>query len=290
MARMRELKIQQNTTSRKEDPSLEKYFTEIGKFKLLTGNEEAALAQLIKAGDPVALEKLINANLRFVVSVAKQYLGQGLSLPDLIEEGNLGLIKAARRFYETRGFKFISYAVWWIRQSILWALSTQVRVVKLPSHQYDLVGKMKKASGKLEQDFEREPTDEELRQEMGMTPEMFKTTRGALLGSHVRIDLPSRHDSSDKLSDSMADGESITDTTLLYNDLKADLERSFSILKGREADVIRLYFGLGGIQSCTLEEIGGRFDVTRERVRQIKEKAIGRLRHSRNSRHLLKHL
>jgi RNA polymerase primary sigma factor len=289
MARMRQLKIQKSVTDRRDEPSLEKYLHEIDRYDLIKAEAEVEVAKAAREGDQQARQKLVQANLRFVVSVAKQYQGQGMKLVDLIQEGNLGLIKASERFDETRGFKFISYAVWWIRQTILLSIAEQSRVVTLPGHKINIITKMNKAYARLEQDFEREPSNEELEEVLDMTPEAVQQAREHQARNHIRIDLPYSPGSSDKFSDTMR-GEESTDRPILSEDLKSDIERSLSRLKGKEADVLRLYFGLGQDESYTLEQIGGRLHLSRERARQIKDKAIGRLKHYRGSRHLLKHL
>ena len=282
---MRQLKITKQVTNR-ETASLDKYLQEIGKVDLITAEEEVELAQRIKAGDQIALEKLTKANLRFVVSVAKQYQNQGLTLPDLINEGNLGLIKAAKRFDETRGFKFISYAVWWIRQSILQALAEQSRIVRLPLNKIGSINKINKAYAKLEQEFERTPTAVELAESLDMTiDEVKQSLKNA--GRHVSMDAPLKQgdESSSTMYDVLRTGESpAPDDQLMTESLRREIERSLKTLTPREADVIRLYFGLNGEHPMTLEEIGERFDLTRERVRQIKEKAIRRLKHTSRSR------
>src|ERR1700740_1328884 len=272
---MRQLKITKSITNR-ESQSLEKYLKEIGKVDFSTPEEEVKLARKIKQGDESALDRLVKANLRFVVSVSKQYQNQGLSLPDLINEGNLGLIKAARRFDETRGFKFISYAVWWIRQSILQALAEQSRIVRLPLNKIGSINKINKAYAKLEQQLEREPTADEIAVLMDMMPsDVFETLKNS--GRHVSMDAPlSINDEGGSMYDVMEEKDSLSpDKELLIDSLRQEIERSLNTLTTREADVVRLYFGLNGNQSLTLEEIGARFDLTRERVRQIKEKAGG---------------
>ena len=282
---MRQLKITKQVTNR-DTASLDKYLQEIGRVDLITAEEEVELARKIKAGDKVALEKLTKANLRFVVSVSKQYQNQGLSLPDLINEGNLGLIKAAQRFDETRGFKFISYAVWWIRQSILQALAEQSRIVRLPLNKIGSINKINKAFAKLEQEFERTPTAVELAESLDMTiDEVKQSLKNA--GRHVSMDAPLKQgdESSSTMYDVLRTGESpAPDDQLMTESLRREIERSLKTLTPREADVIRLYFGLNGEHPMTLEEIGERFDLTRERVRQIKEKAIRRLKHTSRSR------
>jgi len=279
---MRQLKITKQVTNR-ETASLDKYLQEIGKVDLITADEEVELAQRIKAGDQVALEKLTKANLRFVVSVAKQYQNQGLTLPDLINEGNLGLIKAAQRFDETRGFKFISYAVWWIRQSILQALAEQSRIVRLPLNKIGSINKINKTFAFLEQAHERQPSAEEIAKELDMTIEDVKQSLKNS-GRHVSMDAPLIDGEDSNLYDVLRSGESPNpDRDLLHESLRTEIERALETLTPREADVIRLYFGLAGQHSMTLEEIGETFDLTRERVRQIKEKAIRRLKHTSRS-------
>jgi RNA polymerase primary sigma factor len=290
MARMRQLKISKQVTNR-DTPSLDKYLTEIGKVKLITAQEEVELARRIKQGDNDALEALCKANLRFVVSVAKQYQGQGLTLPDLISEGNLGLIKAAGRFDETRGFKFISYAVWWIRQQILQSLAEQARIVRLPLNKIGSINKINKAFAKLEQEHERAPTATELAEMLEMSMEEVKTSMNNT-GRHLSMDAPMREDGdSGNMYDLMHNPEQPDPSEDLMNDsLRQEVERSLNGLTGREGDVIRLYFGLGGNPPHTLEEIGRKFDLTRERVRQIKEKAIRRLKHAGRGRSLRTYL
>ncbi|MBK6543390.1 MAG: RNA polymerase sigma factor RpoD/SigA [Flavobacteriales bacterium] len=287
---MRQLKISKQVTNR-DTPSLDKYLTEIGKVKLITAQEEVELARRIKDGDNDALEALCKANLRFVVSVAKQYQGQGLSLPDLISEGNVGLIKAAGRFDETRGFKFISYAVWWIRQQILQSLAEQARIVRLPLNKIGSINKINKAFAKLEQEHERPPTAHELAELLEMTLEEVKTSLNNT-GKHLSMDAPLREgEDSGTLMDLMKNHDLPDPMEALMTDsLKLEIERSLDALSTREADVIRLYFGLKGNQPHTLEEIGQKFDLTRERVRQIKEKAIRRLKHTGRSRTLQAYL
>ncbi|GLU42515.1 RNA polymerase sigma factor RpoD/SigA [Allomuricauda sp. NBRC 101325] len=286
---MRQLKITKQVTNR-ETASLDKYLQEIGKVDLITADEEVELAQRIKAGDQVALEKLTKANLRFVVSVAKQYQNQGLTLPDLINEGNLGLIKAAQRFDETRGFKFISYAVWWIRQSILQALAEQSRIVRLPLNKIGSINKINKTFAFLEQAHERTPSAEEIAKELDMTVEDVKQSLKNS-GRHVSMDAPLIDGEDSNLYDVLRSGESPNpDKDLLHESLRTEIERALETLTPREADVIRLYFGLAGQHSMTLEEIGETFDLTRERVRQIKEKAIRRLKHTSRSKILKTYL
>jgi RNA polymerase primary sigma factor len=286
---MRQLKITKQVTNR-ETASLDKYLQEIGKVELITAEEEVALAQRIKQGDRAALEKLTKANLRFVVSVSKQYQNQGLSLPDLINEGNLGLIKAAQRFDETRGFKFISYAVWWIRQSILQALAEQSRIVRLPLNKIGSINKINKAYARLEQEFEREPNAEEIAEELEVTEtEVKESMKNA--GRHVSMDAPLIQDEENNMYDVLRSEEAITpETELLYESLRKEIDRAISTLTQRECDVVKLYFGLNGSHPMTLEEIGEKFDLTRERVRQIKEKAIRRLKHNSRSKILKSYL
>ncbi len=286
---MRQLKITKQVTNR-ETASLDKYLQEIGKVDLITADEEVELARKIKAGDQLALEKLTKANLRFVVSVAKQYQNQGLTLPDLINEGNLGLIKAAQRFDETRGFKFISYAVWWIRQSILQALAEQSRIVRLPLNKIGSINKINKAYAQLEQEHEREPSASEIAGilEMGES-DVKESMRNA--GRHVSMDAPLVDGEDSNLYDVLRSDESPNpDEGLLTDSLRTEIERALETLTEREADVVRLYFGLGGQHAMTLEEIGEKFDLTRERVRQIKEKAIRRLKHTSRSKILKTYL
>jgi len=286
---MRQLKITKQVTNR-ETASLDKYLQEIGKVDLITADEEVELAQRIKAGDQIALEKLTKANLRFVVSVAKQYQNQGLTLPDLINEGNLGLIKAAQRFDETRGFKFISYAVWWIRQSILQALAEQSRIVRLPLNKIGSINKINKTFAFLEQAHERMPSAEEIAKELDMNVDDVKQSLKNS-GRHVSMDAPLIDGEDSNLYDVLRSGESPNpDRELLHESLRTEIERALETLTPREADVIRLYFGLAGQHSMTLEEIGETFDLTRERVRQIKEKAIRRLKHTSRSKILKTYL
>jgi len=286
---MRQLKITKQVTNR-ETASLDKYLQEIGKVDLITADEEVELAQRIKAGDQIALEKLTKANLRFVVSVAKQYQNQGLTLPDLINEGNLGLIKAAQRFDETRGFKFISYAVWGIRQSILQALAEQSRIVRLPLNKIGSINKINKTFAFLEQSHERPPSAEEIAKELDMTINDVKESMKNS-GRHVSMDAPLVEGEDSNLYDVLRSGESPNpDKDLLHESLRTEIERALETLTPREADVIRLYFGLGNQHPMTLEEIGETFDLTRERVRQIKEKAIRRLKHTSRSKILKTYL
>ena len=286
---MRQLKITKQVTNR-ETASLDKYLQEIGKVELITADEEVELAQRIRQGDKIALEKLTKANLRFVVSVSKHYQNQGLSLPDLINEGNLGLIKAAQRFDETRGFKFISYAVWWIRQSILQALAEQSRIVRLPLNKIGSINKINKTYAKLEQEFEREPNAEEIAEALDITEaEVKESMKNA--GRHVSMDAPLVQDEDNNMYDVLKSDEVVTpETELLYESLRKEIDRAIGTLSQREADVVRLYFGLNGSHPMTLEEIGEKFDLTRERVRQIKEKAIRRLKHTSRSKILKSYL
>ena len=286
---MRQLKITKQVTNR-ETASLDKYLQEIGKVDLITAEEEVELAQRIREGDQIALEKLTKANLRFVVSVAKQYQNQGLSLPDLINEGNLGLIKAAQRFDETRGFKFISYAVWWIRQSILQALAEQSRIVRLPLNKIGSINKINKAYASIEQEEERAPSANEIATFLDMSESDVKESQRNS-GRHVSMDAPLVEGEDSNLYDVLRSGESPNpDRELLNASLSIEIERALETLTPREADVIRLYFGLESKQSLTLEEIGERFDLTRERVRQIKEEAIRRLKHASRSKILKTYL
>jgi len=286
---MRQLKIQKSITNR-ESASLDKYLQEIGREELINAEEEVILAQLIKQGDQRALERLTKANLRFVVSVSKQYQNQGLSLPDLINEGNLGLIKAAQRFDETRGFKFISYAVWWIRQSILQALAEQSRIVRLPLNQVGSLNKINKAYSKLEQEFEREPSAEELSLLLDIPEDKVSDTM-KIAGRHVSMDAPLIQGEESSLLDVMPNTDSPRADSLLMNEsLQREISRSLATLTERERDVVKLFFGIGMSHEYTLEEIGAKFDLTRERVRQIKEKAIRRLRHTSRSKLLKTYL
>ncbi|MBP6285774.1 MAG: RNA polymerase sigma factor RpoD/SigA [Ferruginibacter sp.] len=275
---MRQLKITKSITNR-ESQSLEKYLQEIGKVELITPEEEVKLAIRIKQGDQKALEKLTKANLRFVVSVAKQYQNQGLTLPDLINEGNLGLIKAAQRFDETRGFKFISYAVWWIRQSILQALAEQSRIVRLPLNKVGLTNRISKAFSQLEQEFEREPTPEELAFLLDMDAEEIAATLG-VAARHVSMDQPLADGEESTLIDVLVNHNAAnTDDELAFKaSLKTEIDRSLSTLTERQKDVIRFFFGIGVDHALSLEDIGEHFNLTRERVRQIKDKAITKLR------------
>ena len=286
---MRQLKITKQVTNR-ETASLDKYLQEIGRVDLITADEEVELAQRIKAGDVAALEKLTKANLRFVVSVAKQYQNQGLTLPDRINEGNLGLIKAAQRFDETRGFKFISYAVWWIRQSILQALAEQSRIVRLPLNKIGSINKINKMYAYLEQANERVPSAEEIARELDMSVNDVKESMKNA-GRHISMDAPLVEGEDSNLYDVIRSNESPNpDKSLILDSLRTEIERALETLTPREADVIRLYFGLGDQHAMTLEEIGETFDLTRERVRQIKEKAIRRLKHTSRSKILKTYL
>ncbi|MEM9821513.1 MAG: sigma-70 family RNA polymerase sigma factor [Bacteroidota bacterium] len=287
---MRQLKITKSITNR-ESQSLEKYLQEIGKVDLLTPEEEVDLAKKIKQGDQIALEKLTKANLRFVVSVAKQYQNQGLSLSDLINEGNLGLIKAAQRFDETRGFKFISYAVWWIRQSILQALAEQSRIVRLPLNKVGSLNKINKAFSELEQEYEREPSSDELAEMLEIPTEEVETTLG-VAARHVSMDAPFVEGEDNSLLDVLENSATPgTDQALEYKEsLRREIDRSLSTLTDRQCDVIKLYFGIGVEHPMSLEDIGERFGLTRERVRQIKDKAINKLRNTSRSKLLKNYL
>lgn len=285
---MRQLKITKSITNR-ESASLDKYLQEIGKEELITVEEEVELAQRIKKGDQEALEKLTKANLRFVVSVAKQYQNQGLSLPDLINEGNLGLIKAAEKFDETRGFKFISYAVWWIRQSILQALAEQSRIVRLPLNQVGSLNKINKAFGRFEQENERVPSPEELADMLDIPKEKVSDTL-RVSGRHVSVDAPFADGEDNNLLDVLVNTDSPNaDRGLINESLATEVDRALDTLTDREKDIIKHFFGIG-CSEMTLEEIGEKFGLTRERVRQIKEKAIRRLRHSSRSKLLKSYL
>ena len=285
---MRQLKITKSITNR-ESASLDKYLQEIGKEDLITVEEEVELAQRIRKGDQRALEKLTRANLRFVVSVAKQYQNQGLSLPDLINEGNLGMIKAAEKFDEPRGFKFISYAVWWIRQSILQALAEQSRIVRLPLNQVGSLNKINKAFSRFEQEHERRPSPEELAETLDLPAEKVADTL-RVSGRHISVDAPFVEGEDNSLLDVLVNDDSpVADKTLINESLSTEVERALATLTERERDIIRLFFGIN-CQEMTLEEIGEKFGLTRERVRQIKEKAIRRLRHSSRSKLLKTYL
>jgi RNA polymerase primary sigma factor len=288
---MRQLKITKQITNR-ETASLDMYLQDIGRVELITADEEVVLAQKIKQGDQKALDKLVKANLRFVVSVSKQYQNQGLSLPDLINEGNMGLIKAAQRFDETRGFKFISYAVWWIRQSILQALAEQSRIVRLPLNKIGAINKVNKTFAKLEQELEREPIAEEIAEILDILPEDIRETMKNQ-GRHMSMDAP--------LGTNVEDGgsmyelmenkhEASPDNELMLESLRNEISRALTSLTAREADVVKLYYGLSGGHSHSLEEIGEKFELTRERVRQIKEKAVRRLKHASRSKVLMGYL
>jgi len=286
---MRQLKISKQITNR-ESQSLDKYLQEIGKVDLVSAEVEVELARRIREGDQVALEKLTKANLRFVVSVAKQYQNNGLTLGDLINEGNLGLIKAAGRFDEKRGFKFISYAVWWIRQSIMQALAEQSRIVRLPLNRIGSLTKISKTLSDLEQKFQREPSAQEVAEVIGVTAEEV-THSLKIAGRHVSVDAPFSQGEDGSLLDVLSDvNESNPESEMMAESLILEVQRSLTALTTREAEVISLYFGLNGTQAMTLEEIAHKFDLTRERVRQIKEKATRRLRHTSKSRTLKSYL
>jgi RNA polymerase primary sigma factor len=287
---MRQLKITKSITNR-ESQSLEKYLQEIGRVELITPEEEVKLAIRIKQGDQKALDKLTKANLRFVVSVAKQYQNQGLTLPDLINEGNLGLIKAAQRFDETRGFKFISYAVWWIRQSILQALAEQSRIVRLPLNKVGLTNRIQKAYSQLEQQFEREPSPEELAEVLELEIEEVSSTLG-IGGRHISVDTPLSEGEDNTLIDVMENPNSESASeNLEYNEsLKTDIDRSLQTLTERQKEVICFFFGIGVDHPMSLEDIGDRFSLTRERVRQIKDKAITKLRSNSGAKSLRNYL
>jgi len=286
---MRQLKITKSITNR-DSASLDKYLQEIGREDLITAEDEVELAQKIKQGDQIALEKLVKANLRFVVSVSKQYQNQGLTLPDLINEGNLGLIKAAQRFDETRGFKFISYAVWWIRQSILQAIAEQARIVRLPLNQVGSLNRINKTFSKLEQEFEREPSPEEIAEVLEIEKDKV-TESQSISGRHVSVDAPFKDGEDGTLLDVLSNGNSPnTDITLIHESLQREIDRSLSTLTDRERDVIKDFFGIGIPHPLSLEEIGEKFGLTRERVRQIKEKGIRRLRHTSRSKLLKTYL
>ncbi|RLD46025.1 MAG: RNA polymerase subunit sigma [Bacteroidetes bacterium] len=286
---MRQLKIQKQVTNR-DTASLDKYLQEIGRVDLITAEEEVILAQKIKQGDEQALDKLTKANLRFVVSVSKQYQNQGLTLPDLINEGNLGLIKAAKRFDETRGFKFISYAVWWIRQSILQALAEQSRIVRLPLNKIGSINKINKAKAYLEQTLGQPPRNEDIAEYLDITVrEVKESLKNA--NRHVSLDAPLTSDDDTNMYDLMSTNDTPNpESQLLYESLRKEISRAITTLSERESDVIKLYFGLDGEHPLTLEEIGEEFDLTRERVRQIKEKAIRRLKHTSRSKILKTYL
>lgn len=285
---MRQLKITKSITNR-ESASLDKYLQEIGKEELITVEEEVDLAQRIRKGDQRALEKLTRANLRFVVSVAKQYQNQGLSLPDLINEGNLGLIKAAEKFDETRGFKFISYAVWWIRQSILQALAEQSRIVRLPLNQVGSLNKINKALARFEQEHERRPSSEELAEKLELAPDKVADTM-RVSGRHISVDAPFVEGEDNSLLDVLVNDDSpVADRTLINESLSKEVERALDTLADRERDIVKYFFGINAPE-MTLEEIGDKFGLTRERVRQIKEKAIRKLRQPTKSKLLKTYL
>lgn len=287
---MRQLKITKQITNR-ETASLDMYLQDIGRVELISPQDEVVLAQKIRAGDRDALNALVKANLRFVVSVSKQYQNQGISLPDLINEGNLGLIKAAQRFDETRGFKFISYAVWWIRQSILQALAEQSRIVRLPLNKIGAINRINKTLSKMEQEMEREPSYDEISEAVDMLPiDIYETMRNN--GRHLSMDAPlSLVDDGGSMYDVLQnDSASQPDKELMSESLKKEIYRALGTLTEREADVVKLFFGLGGVQPHSLEEIGEKFDLTRERVRQIKEKAVRRLKHGSRSKLLKAYL
>lgn len=285
---MRQLKITQSITNR-ESQSLDKYLHEIGKVDLITAEEEVILARKIREGDQAALERLTKTNLRFVVSVAKQYQNQGLTLGDLINEGNLGLIKAAKRFDETKGFKFISYAVWWIRQSILQAIAEQSRIVRLPLNQVGSLSKISKAFSRLEQEYEREPSPEELADILETTVDKISDTLSNS-GRHVSMDAPFVQGEENTLLDVLENHEPNTDSNLINESLSEEIKRSLSTLTEREREIIVLFFGLSTNHPLSLEEIGEKFNLTRERVRQIKDKALQRLRHTSRSKILKSYL
>ncbi|PWK80562.1 RNA polymerase primary sigma factor [Mucilaginibacter oryzae] len=285
---MRQLKISQSITNR-ESASLEKYLHDIGKVDLISAEEEVILAQKIREGDQVALERLTKTNLRFVVSVAKQYQNQGLTLGDLINEGNLGLIKAAKRFDETKGFKFISYAVWWIRQSILSAIAEQSRIVRLPLNQIGSLSKIHKAASKLEQEFERQPTPEELADNLEISVDKIADSMNNA-GRQISMDAPFIQGEENTLLDVLASTDAATDTEVMADSLSQEIKRSLGILAERDREVLMLFFGLGGNAPHSLEEIGEKFDLTRERVRQLKDKALMRLRHNSKSNLLQSYL
>ncbi|MDL2215003.1 sigma-70 family RNA polymerase sigma factor [Dysgonomonas sp. OttesenSCG-928-M03] len=285
---MRQLKITKSITNR-ESASLDKYLLEISKEDLISAEEEVELAQAVKTGDAKALEKLTRANLRFVVSVAKQYQNQGLSLPDLINEGNMGLIKAAEKFDETRGFKFISYAVWWIRQSILQAIAEQSRIVRLPLNQVSTLNRIIRTDSRFEQENERRPSAEELSEELDLSIEKIGDTIN-VSNRHISVDAPFAEGEDNSLLDIMADTNiPITDNSLICESLHKEIERVLSTLTERESEIVKMFFGIG-CHEMSLEEIGNQFHLTRERVRQIKEKAIKRLRHNSRSKLLKNYL
>ncbi|HTK17970.1 MAG TPA: RNA polymerase sigma factor RpoD/SigA [Mucilaginibacter sp.] len=275
---MRQLKISQSITNR-ESASLQQYLSDIAKIPMVTPQEEVILTQKIKQGDQAALERLASANLRFVVSVAKQYESSGLTLGDLINEGNLGLIKAAKRFDETKGFKFISYAVWWIRQSILQAITDHARLVRLPANKVGDLSKISKASSELEQHLERAATVEEIAEILEVTVEKVAGTL-ASASRHVSVDAPFNSEEENTLLDVLQNPESNTDKYIMDDSLRTEISRSLKMLDTRDREIVELFFGLGGSQPLSLEEIGEKYNLTRERVRQIKDKALARLRHS----------
>ena len=286
---MRQLKISKSITNR-NTASLDKYLQDIGKEGLITAEQEVELARKIKNGDKIALEKLTKANLRFVVSVSKQYQNQGLSLPDMINEGNLGLMKAAKRFDETRGFKFISYAVWWIRQSILQALAEQSRIVRLPLNQVGSINKIRKVSSRLEQEFERPPSEDEIATELELPEHKVKSTMG-IATRYISMDAPLANDEDSKFLDVFVPTTNEeTDGSLMRESLGNEIQRSLATLNEKERNIINMYYGIGTNHGFTLDEIGAKFDLTRERVRQIKEKAIRRLRHTSRSKLLKAYL
>ncbi|MBQ0111984.1 MAG: RNA polymerase sigma factor RpoD/SigA [Bacteroidales bacterium] len=286
---MRQLKISKQLTNR-EITSLDKYLQEIGRLDMITPEEEVVLAQKIKQGDQQALDKLTKANLRFVVSVAKQYQNQGMSLPDLINEGNVGLIKAAQRFDETRGFKFISYAVWWIRQSILQALAEQSRIVRLPLNKIGSMNKISKEYAKLEQMYERTPNHEEVAAALDISDDEVRESLRHT-GKHLSMDAPLASDEDNNMYDFMrSDDDTTPESELMYESLKTEINRAISTLTPKEADILKMFFGLEGYTPMTLDEIGEKFDLTRERVRQIKEKAIRRLKNTSRSKILKSYL
>jgi len=285
---VRQLKIVKQITNR-ETKSLDKYLQEIGKFDLITTEQEVELAVRIRNGDEIAIQKLTKANLRFVVSVAKQYQNNGLSLGDLINEGNIGLLKAATRFDETRGFKFISYAVWWIRQTILQALAEQARVVRLPVNRVGALNKLSKTFSQLEQIFQREPSNQELGESLGVSEEEVLLTY-RISGRHLSLDAPFVQGEENSLLDTLAFSGDSPETKLNADSLQSDVGRALATLTCRESDIISHYYGLCGAESLTLEAIGEKFNITRERVRQIKEKATRRLRHSSKSKTLRSYL
>jgi RNA polymerase primary sigma factor len=285
---MRQLKIVKQITNR-ESQSLDKYLQEIGKVDLISADMEVELAKRIRAGDTIALEKLTKANLRFVVSVAKQYQNNGLSLGDLINEGNVGLVKAAMRFDETRGFKFISYAVWWIRQAILQALAEQSRVVRLPLNRVGTLNRISKAYASLEQKFQREPSPAEVAEQLDVSLEEVESTMRTS-GRSVSVNAPMVQGEENSLLDVLMSTDDSPDEPMMVNSLQVEVKRALATLTDREAEVVSSYFGLNGSRAMSLEEIGERFQLTRERVRQIKEKATRRLKHSSRSKGLKSYL